>query len=198
MQRRVTMTAVGAAMALAATAVVAVSGATAAAPKPAKTVTGSLITPTLHTLKPGTKVSPAKFGARVFVNGSDGWAFAIGDQAQYAATTTDGGTTWTIASPALHVNAAQAPLVVTQLGALSAKVAYAFGDSQVADVTTDGGKHWYRALWQGTVTAVVPGFGSHQLLAYVDGGASASGPTAPTWQYSSTNGGKTWTLTPGS
>ncbi len=62
-----TMTTVGAAAALAATAVVAVSGATAAAPKPAKTVTGSLIMPTAHTLKPGTKVSAAKLGARVFV-----------------------------------------------------------------------------------------------------------------------------------
>ena len=193
-----TMTAVGAAAALAATVVVAVNGATAAAPKPAKTVTGRLITRTLHTLKPGTKVSAAKLRQRVFVNGSVGWALAIGDQAQYAATTTDGGTTWTIASPALHVNAAQAPLVVTQLGALSAKVAYAFGDSQVADVSSDGGEHWYRTLWEGTVIAVVPGFGSHQLLAFVDGGASASGPSAPTWQYSSTNGGKTWKLTPGS
>jgi len=193
-----TMTAVGAAAALAATVVVAVNGATAAAPKPAKTVTGRLITRTLHTLKPGTKVSAAKLRQRVFVNGSVGWALAIGDQAQYAATTTDGGTTWTIASPALHLNALQAPLVVTELGASNPKVVYAFGDGQVADVSSDGGEHWYRTLWEGTVIAVVPGFGSHQLLAFVDGGASASGPSAPTWQYSSTNGGKTWKLTPGS
>ncbi len=87
---------------------------------------------------------------------------------------------------------------MTQLSASNAKVAYAFGGAQVADVTSDGGKQWYRALWQGTVVAVVPGFGSHQLIAVVDGGASASGPSGPTWQYVSTNGGKTWKLSPGS
>jgi hypothetical protein len=197
-----TMITAGAATALAATAVIAVSGATAgataAAPKPAKTVKGNLITLTNGTLKPGTKVSAAKLGARQFVNGSDGWALAAGETAQYAATTTNGGKTWRIASPALHVDAAQAPLSVSQIGASRPDVAYAFGSAQVADVTSDGGKHWYRALWQGTVMAVVPGFGSHQLLAFVDGGASASGPSGPTWQYSSTDGGKTWKLAPGS
>ncbi|HEX5192925.1 MAG TPA: hypothetical protein VFW09_08995 [Solirubrobacteraceae bacterium] len=190
-----TLTAVGAAMALAATAVVGISGASAAKPKPAKTVTGSIIKRTAHTLKPGSKASGR--GMRVLVNGKVGWKLAAGTQAQYAAKTTDGGKTWRIASPALHVNAAQAPLAVSQLGAASAKVAYAFGGGQVADVTSDGGKHWYRALFNGTVMAVVPGAGK-QLLAFVDGGANASGPTAPTWQYTSKNGGRTWKLTPGS
>lgn len=193
-----TMTVVGAAAALTATAAVAVSGATAAAPKPAKTVSGSLIAAKPHTLKPGTKVASSHVGTRTFVNAKVGWALAAGQQAQYAATTTNGGTTWTIAGPALHVDAAQAPLSVTQLGATSPKVAYAFGSGQVADVTSDGGKHWYSALFNGTVMAVVPGFGAHQLLAFVDGGASASGPSGPTWQYASTNGGKTWKLAPGS
>jgi hypothetical protein len=190
-----TLTAVGAATALAATAVVGISGAAAAKPKPAKTVTGALIKRTAHTLKPGSKASGS--GPRVLVTGTAGWKLAAGTQAQYAANTTDGGKTWRIASPALHVNAAQAPLVVTQLGASSAKVAYAFGGGQVADVTSDGGKHWYRTLFNGTVMAVVPGTGK-QLLAFVDGGASASGPSAPTWQYVSKNGGRTWKLTPGS
>jgi hypothetical protein len=190
-----TLTAVGAATALAATAVVGISGAGAAKPKPAKTVTGGLIKATPHTLKPGSKV-PGR-GIRVFVSAKAGWELAAGKGAQYAAVTTDGGTTWRTASPALHLNAAQAPLAVTQIGARSAKVAYAFGGGQVADVTSDGGNHWFRALFNGTVMAVVPGSGK-QLLAYVDGGASASGPTGPTWQYVSTNGGRTWKLTPGS
>jgi hypothetical protein len=190
-----TLTAVGAATALAATAVVGISGAAAAKPKPAKTVKGNLITAKPHTLKPGSKVSGQ--GIRVFVSSKVGWELAAGKGAQYAAVTTDGGKTWRTASPALHVNAAQAPLVVTQIGATSAKVAYAFGSGQVADVTSDGGKHWYGALFNGTVMAVVPGIGK-QLVAFVDGGANASGPTAPTWQYTSKNGGRTWKLTPGS
>jgi hypothetical protein len=187
-----TLTAVGAATALAATAVVGIGGAAAAKPKPAKTVTGKLITAKPHTLKPGSKV--AGRGIRVFVSSKVGWELAAGKSAQYAAVTTDGGKTWRTASPALHINAAQAPLAVTQIGATSAKVAYAFGSGQVADVTSDGGKHWYGALFNGTVMAVVPGIGK-QLVAFVDGGSPTSGPT---WQYTSANGGKTWKLTPGS
>jgi hypothetical protein len=197
MQRRATMT-IGAAAVIATTAVAGIGAATAAAPKPAKTVKGGLITVQPNTLKPGTKLASSAVGfPRTFVNAKTGWAFASTQQAQYAAITTDGGTTWRTASPALHVNAAQAPLSVTQLDATSPKVAYAFGAGQVADVTSDGGKHWYRALFIGTDSAVVPGLGSHQLLTFVDAGSSASGPSGPVWQYASSNGGKTWTLSPG-
>jgi hypothetical protein len=185
--------------ALAATAAVGIGAATAAAPTPAKTVTGSLITVQPQTLKPGSKLQSSAVGfPRVFVNAKTGWAFASTGQAQYAARTTNGGTTWKTASPALHLNAAQAPLSVTQIGARSPKVAYAFASGQVADVTSDGGKHWYRALFDGTDMAVVPGFGSNQLLTFVDAGSSSSGPSGPVWQYASTNGGKTWKLSPGS
>ena len=198
MQRRATMT-VAAVAATAITAATGIGAATAAAPKPAKTVKGSLITVQPNTLKPGTKLASSAVGfPRTFVNANTGWAFASTDQAQYAAITTNGGTTWRTASPALHVNAAQAPLSVTQLDATSPKVAYAFGSGQVADVTSDGGKHWYRALFIGTDMAVVPGIGSRQLLTFVDAGSSGSGPSGPISQYASSNGGKTWTLSPGS
>jgi hypothetical protein len=198
MQRRATMT-VAAVAATAMTAVAGIGAAIAATPKPAKTVKGSLITVQPNTLKPGTKLSSSAVGfPRTFVNANTGWAFASTDQAQYAAITTNGGTTWRTASPALHVNAAQAPLSVTQLDAQSPKVAYAFGSGQVADVTSDGGKHWYRALFIGTATAVVPGIGPRQLLTFVDGGTSGSGLSGPVSQYQSSNGGKTWTLSPGS
>jgi hypothetical protein len=198
MQRRATTT-IGAMAAIATTAVVGIGAATAAAPKPAKTVQGSLVTAEPQTLKPGTKLNASAVGfPRVFVNAKTGWALASTQQAQYAAITTNGGTTWRTASPALHVDAAQAPLSVTEIGARSPKVAYAFGSGQVADVTSDGGKHWYRALFDGTDMAVVPGFGSNQLVTFVAAGNSASGPSAPTWQYGSSNGGKTWKLAPGS
>jgi photosystem II stability/assembly factor-like uncharacterized protein len=197
MQRRATMT-VGAVAAIATTAVVGIGAATAAAPTPVKTVTGSLIKVQPQTLKPGAKLKPSAVGfPRVFVNAKTGWALANAQQAQYAAITTDGGSTWRTASPALHLNAAQAPLVVSQIGATSPKVAYAFSGGQVADVTSDGGKHWYRGLFDGADMAVVPGFGK-QLLTFVDAGSSSSGPSGPVWQYQTSNGGKTWKLSPGS
>jgi hypothetical protein len=189
----------GGVTALVAIAAAGIGVAGAAAPKPAKTVKGSLVSAVPGTLKPGATVPNSALGSpRVFVNANNGFALAAGKQAQYAAATTNGGKTWTIVSPALHVDALQAPLSVTQIGATSTNVAYAYGSGQVADVTSDGGKRWYRALFDGTVMAVVPGFGTHRLTAFVDGGASASGPSGPTWQYASTNGGKTWKLSPGS
>jgi hypothetical protein len=187
MRRRTTIAI--ATTALAATAAVGIGAATAGTPTPAKTVTGAVFTRS-GSIKPGTKVAGG--GTRILIGAKAGWKLASAKQAQYAAVTTDGGKTWQIASPALHIDAADAPQSVTQIGARSAKVAYAFGGGQVADVTTNGGKTWYSALFQGTVTAVVPGF-SGELIAYVAGFGSSSAPS----QYVSKNGGKTWKLTTG-
>ncbi len=171
-------------------AVIAVSGASAASKKPPKTVKGSIFTRS-GSAKRGTKVAGG--GLRILIGAKAGWKLASFKQAQYAAVTTDGGKTWRIASPALHINAADAPQVVTQIGAKSAKVAYAFGGGgQVADVTSNGGKTWYQALFQGTVTAIVPASFSPRLVAYVE-----SFPKSSTLQYVSKNGGKTWTLSKG-
>jgi hypothetical protein len=185
-----TLTAVGAATALVATAVVGISGAGAAKPKPPKTVKGAVFT-RKGSIKPGTKVAGG--GKRILIGAKAGWTMVSAKQAQYAAKTTDGGKTWRIASPALHVNAADAPESVAQLGALSGNAAYAFGGGQVADVTTNGGKTWYQSLWQGTVTAVVPAPFSHRLVAYVVGFGSSN----QVLQYVSSNGGKSWTLKSG-
>ena len=199
MQRRATMT-IAAAAAIATTALAGIGAATAAAPKPAKTVKGSLITVQPNTLKPGTKLASSAVGfPRTFVNANTGWAFASTDQAQYAAITTNGGTTWRTASPALHVNAAQAPLSVTQLDAQSPKVAYAFGSGQVADVTSDGGKHWYRALFIGTdyggrARARPKAAADVRRRRVVGLGPVGSGLAVR----HELNGGKTWKLSPGS
>jgi hypothetical protein len=56
-------------------------------------------------------------------------------------------------------------------------------------VTSDGGRVWRGALFQGEPMAVVPGPVSGHLVAFIDGGF---GPTGPTWQYVSKNGGRTW------
>ena len=49
----------------------------------------------------------------MFTDGKHGFALAEG-QAQYPAATNDGGKTWKTNGPALHVNAAQAPLAVAR------------------------------------------------------------------------------------
>ena len=167
----------------------AIPGASiAAAAGPPKTVTATLITRPAHTLAPGSKVSASKlFGQRVFVDAKHGFALVDTGSAQYSAATADGGKTWKTDSPALHLNAAQAPLAVVDIGAAGRKTVFAWGSGQVIDTTSDGGKHWYRALFtQGIPVAVVKDLRGH-LVAFVDGSTTTS-------QYVSKDGGKTWHL----
>jgi BNR/Asp-box repeat len=161
----------------------------AAAAGPQQTVAATLITRPAHTLAPGTKVSGSKvFGQRVFVDASHGFALVDTGQAQYPAASTDGGKTWKTDGPALHLDAAQAPLAVVDIGAAGRNTVFAYGTGQVIDTTGDGGKHWYRALFtQGIPVAVVKDPLGH-LVAFVDGSGGA------TWQYVSKDGGKTWHL----
>ncbi|MGO9820314.1 MAG: hypothetical protein ACLPTJ_06665 [Solirubrobacteraceae bacterium] len=164
------------------------ASSTAATTTVPKTVTGKLIKRANGTLAPGTVVRSSTLGQRVFTNASNGFALANTGGAQYPAATTDGGTVWRTDGPALHVDAAQAPLAVISLGAANRRTIYAYGTGQVVDVTSDGGKHWYQALFEGLSMAVVPGIGGH-LVAFVDGTATGKGVT---WQYVSKNGGRTW------
>jgi len=175
-----------------ASSVVGVSGASTlpavAAAGPAKTVTGALITRMPGTLAPGTKVSSSALGQRSFTDSKHGFALAGVGQAQYPAATTDTGKTWRTDGPALHLDAAQAPLSVLDLGAANRKTIFAYGGGQVIDATGDGGKHWYRAIFDGLTMAVVRNSLGH-LVGFIDGGTGAKGPT---WQYVSKNGGRTW------
>jgi hypothetical protein len=152
------------------------------------TVTASLIKRPPSTLAPGSPVrASALVGQRVFVDAGHGFALASVGQAQYPAATTDGGLTWRTDGPALHLNAAQAPLAVTQIGAAGRRTVFAYGSGQVIDATSDGGRHWYRALFTGLPMAVVQNARGH-LVAFVDG---ETGGTS-TSQYVSKNGGRTW------
>lgn len=165
-------------------AVALAASSTAATPAIPKTVTAMLITRQHGTLAPRTVVRSSTLGQRVFTNANDGFALANTGGAQYPAATTNGGKVWKTDGPALHLDAAQAPLAVTSVGAASQRTIYAYGSGQVVDVTSDGGKHWYRALFQGLSMAVVPGISRH-LVAFIDGNAA-------TFQYVSKNGGRTW------
>jgi len=155
-----------------------------------KTVTASLIKRQKGTLAPGTTVPSADLGQRVFPTAADGFALASLDQAEYPAATTDGGKTWTTDGPALHLDAAQAPLSVTEVGAAGRKTFFAYGTGQVVDITSDAGKHWWRATFLGLVVAVARTLSGH--LAVFEQVSSGASPSAVTLQYVSTDGGRHW------
>lgn len=163
----------------------------AAAAGPKRTVVAALIRRPARTLAPGSPVPARDLGQRVFPNVRHGFALAAVGQAQYPAASADGGRTWHTDGPALHLNAAQAPLAVSDLGAAGNRVVFAYGGGQVVDTTGDGGRHWYRATFNGVAMAVVTGVSGH-LVAFVDGSV---GRTGVTWQYVSRDHGRTWHYT---
>jgi hypothetical protein len=166
-------------------------GVSAAAPRPQKTITAQRVSRRPETLAPGAVVKSSQLGTRTFPTSHDGFALATINSAQYPAETTDGGATWHTDGPALHIAAAQAPLSVTDSGAISAKTEYAYGGGEVVDVTSDSGKTWWSALLGDLVAAVVPG-ANGRLVAFVQIGLNSSGTKAETVQYVSRDGGRTW------
>ena len=183
---------VTAALALSAAALGWTIASASAATRPHKTVRGSRITRPHGTLAPGSTVSSANlFGLRVFTDAKHGFALADLGSAQYPAATVDGGKRWKTDGPALHLNAAQAPLAVVDIGAAGRKTVFAWGTGQVIDATRDGGKHWYRALFQGLPVAVTRNPRGH-LVAFVDRPAGGNGSRGVTWQYVSKDGGRSW------
>ena len=172
---------------------IGVSGAATrgtAAAKPPKTVTATLITRRKGTLATGSSVrASAVSGQRVFTDAKHGFALASAGSAEYAVATADGGKTWKTYGPALHLNAAQAPLSVSFVGAVRRKTVFAWGGGQVIDATNDGGKHWYSALFTtGSPVAVVRDIQGH-ITAFV--GSPSGGSTS---RYLSKDGGRTWHL----
>jgi hypothetical protein len=161
--------------------------------KPQRLLTARRIRPRAHPIPPGTPVaSTALFGGRVFANAETGIALANGSNAQYPAITTDGGRTWRIDGPQLHVDAADGPEAVGYVGALNTHTFFAYGSS-VVDVTTDGGRTWWETYLGDLVMAVVPGFFGNHLVAFVQQSVSNSGVNpAVTWQYVSRDGGRHW------
>jgi hypothetical protein len=173
-------------------AIAEASVAPAAATGPPKTVNASRITRPAHTLAPGSTVATNNiFGNRVFTDATHGFALVDKGQAQYPAATTNGGRTWKTDGPALHLDAAQAPLAVSNIGAASRRTIFAWGSGQAVDVTSDGGRQWYRAMFQGLPVAVAKNPQGH-LVAFVDSSGHGSGGV--TSQYVSKDGGKSWHL----
>jgi hypothetical protein len=164
----------------------------AASAAPPHTITARHLKPRHGTLRPGTPVRASKaFGVRVFVSPSRGFALVDTGGAQYPAATVDGGRTWRTDGPALHVNAADAPESVLDIGAANRHTVFAYGGGQVVDVTSDGGKHWWQALLGDDVLSVVS-FGNRLIAVAQD--ATGTGSSAQTVVYVSRDGGRHWHL----
>jgi hypothetical protein len=154
------------------------------------TITAIPITPLHGTLGRGTLIPSSDLSQRIFVNASDGFAIAgVLAQGTYPTATVNGGKTWRVDGPILHADAAQAPFVVLHVGAGNAHTYFAWG-SQVADVTSNGGKRWWRAILGLDVLAVVSEAG--RLIATVQNPSVSNSATVETSVYVSTDGGKVW------
>ncbi len=163
----------------------------------ARTVLAGRITSgAFRTIKPGTPVNSAQLTTRVFADARHGFALFNNRAGEtFPATTTDGGRVWRIAGPVLHAPAAQGALAVNQVGTAGAGRYMAFGDGSVVDVTSDGGKRWWRAALGDEVPAVIAS--GRQLIAF----AQEQEPTAHealhavVWVFRSTDGGRVWHAT---
>jgi hypothetical protein len=142
-------------------------------------------------LRAGAPVRSSQLSVRTLIDAKHGFALASVGQAQYPAATADGGKTWRIDGPHLHVNAANAPDAVASVGAVGPATYFAYagpsGGQSVA-VSTDAGEHWWRAYLPGVPLAVLADHvgGRAALVALVE-----SNP-AQFWAYVSTDGGKHW------
>jgi hypothetical protein len=74
---------------------------------------------------------------------------------------------------------------------LSASTYYYSGGGQVVDVTSDGGRRWWRAVLGELVLAVLPG-SQGELVAVVQQQIDQTSQQAFTWMYASNDGGRVW------
>lgn len=150
-----------------------------------------------HAVSSGSVVSSSDlFTDRVFANARNGFALANDGEAQYPALSTDGGRSWRIDGPQVHVDAADGPEGVGYVGVAGPRTFFAYGSS-VVDVTTDGGRTWWETFLGELVMAVVPGPRS-ELVAFAQQSVSNERPNpAVTWQYVSRDGGRHWSFSTG-
>ena len=146
-----------------------------------------------RSIKQGTAVHLQASEPRAFADATHGFSlFDSRSGETFPVATTDGGRVWRIVGPVLHAPAAQGPLAVSEVGVAGPRTYMAYGDGSVVDVTTDAGRHWWRAALGDEVPAVVAS--GRQLTAFAQRQVPNSGETlgAVTWVYSSTDGGRTW------
>jgi hypothetical protein len=130
---------------------------------------------------------------RVFADAAHGFAlFTSAGGETLPAATTDGGRVWRIAGPVLHAPAAQGSLAVSQVGIAGPHAFMAFRAGSSVDVTSDGGKRWWRAFLGDEVTAVIAAGG--QLIAFAQEQIPSNSQTlrAVVWEYRSVDDGRVW------
>ncbi len=126
----------------------------------------------------------------MFTSAQDGVALVSVHGELMPARTTDGGRVWRIDGPGLFTEgAADAAAIVNNLDAESASTFYAYGGGQVVDITSDGGRIWRQAIFQGLEAGVSPV--DHGLAAYVDQ-SNSTGTQGITVQFYTPNGGRSW------
>lgn len=171
----------------------AASAPAASAPGPPHRLSARRLRPRPAAVPRGTAVKQADlFSTRVFASASVGFALANVDSAQYPARSLDGGRTWRIDGPQVHINAADGPEAVEFVGVAGPRTFFTYG-SEAVDITTDGGRTWWETFLGELVVAVVPG-PRNSLLAYVQQqlDPNSSSLAAVTWQYISRDGGRHW------
>jgi hypothetical protein len=166
-------------------------------------VTARLIGESAGAVPRGTLVRAADFKfdtrppngtTRAFADARHGYALALIDSGTYPTRTATAGRTWRVDGPVFHINAAQGGLGVGEIGVASDTIAFAWGGvtpDTVINVTTDAGKHWWRAFMPGLVLFV--GREGARLVANVYGSVT-QGHAKHTglWAYQTTTG-RRWT-----
>jgi hypothetical protein len=143
----------------------------------------------------GAPVHVSRQDHRVFTNANDGVALVSVRDELMPARTTDGGSIWRIDGPGLFAEgAADAAVTVNNIGAQDASTFYAYGGGQVLDITSDGGRVWRQAIFQGLEAGASPV--DHGLAAYVDQ-SNSTGTQGITIQFYTTTGGRSWRVVKG-
>ena len=176
------------------TSIIGTHRVAAAVPVPTTHFSAGELRPRPHAAARGTLLNSSYlFGERAFANTRDGFALVNDGSAQYPAITTDGGRTWRIGGPQVHIDAADGPEGVSYVGLTSPRTYFAYGSSAV-DVTSNAGRTWWETLMGELVVSVVPGREPNDLVAYVQQSLSNDRPNpAVTWQYVTHDGGRHWT-----
>ena len=143
----------------------------------------------------GTRIEVPREDRRLFLDSRDGVALVSVHDEAMPVRTTDGGRVWRIDGPGLFTeNAADAAIVVDDLDAQDASTFYAFGGGNVVDITSDGGRVWRQATFQGLEVSVSPV--AKGLAAYVDQ-SDNTGSRSLTIQFYTTDGGRSWRVIKG-
>ena len=179
-------------------------GAAAAAVRPAlatdapATSRATLVRPAAggHGPAVGTAVRLSEVLDIAFATPRVGYALGGPFGSRFPLKTTDGGRNWFIDGPAFFLPVADGAAAVDDMWAASANESYAYGGpgggSSIA-ITTDAGRHWWRA-WLGQALLTVSQRGSDLWALAAGSTSSAAGNSdPPVLLYDSANGGRSWT-----